>query len=164
MVESTKKQAQKQASDDEGEENEQIRYYEWTDEMKTESDAIIEGEAPSKLTDMTYRRLDIDAKKNWDIFYKNNTTNFYKDRHYIAKEFSELAEALQIQKDVREKGEEVKEVVLLDLGCGVGNAFWPLVDNYGTPPLRVQCCDFSRRAVAFVQENLKFVEEQMEAS
>ncbi|CAD7943872.1 unnamed protein product [Amoebophrya sp. A25] len=25
--------------------------------------------------------------KHWDIFYKNNRTNFFKDRHYLGKEF-----------------------------------------------------------------------------
>jgi methyltransferase-like protein 6 len=43
---------------------------------------------------MTYKRLEIDARKNWDIFYKQNTTNFYKDRHYLKREFSELSDAL----------------------------------------------------------------------
>ena len=64
--------------------------------MQDEAEEILNTEAASKLTEMTYRRLDIDAKKNWDIFYKNNTTNFYKDRHYLSREFSELAEALEI--------------------------------------------------------------------
>jgi len=30
--------------------------------------------------------------KNWDKFYKFNKTNFFKDRHYILREFSELKE------------------------------------------------------------------------
>jgi methyltransferase-like protein 6 len=28
--------------------------------------------------------------KNWEKFYKLNKTNFFKDRHYILKEFEEL--------------------------------------------------------------------------
>ena len=54
--------------------------------------------------------------------------------------------------------------MLLDLGCGVGNAFWPLVETFGMPPLRIQCCDFSKRAVNFVQENVLFDEEHMQAA
>ena len=91
MVESKKT---KEVSSEE-DENQQVRYYEWTTEMQEEAEEILQTEAASKLTDMTYRRLDIEAKKNWDIFYKNNTTNFYKDRHYLAREFSELAQALE---------------------------------------------------------------------
>ena len=105
--------------------------------MTNEADAILKAEAASKLTEMTYKRLDIDASKNCDVFYKNNTTNFYKGRHYLSKEFTELAEALQTQKDLAENGHEEADIVLLNLGCGVGNAFWPLVEIFGMPPLRV---------------------------
>ena len=82
-------------------------------------------------SEMTYKRLEIDARKNWDIFYKNNTTNFYKDRHYLAREFKELADALKISKDTSDM------VTLLDLGCGVGNAFNPLIEKFGMPPLKI---------------------------
>ena len=143
--------------------NGQVRYYEWTDQMQEEAEGVLQGEAETKLTDMTYKRLDIDAKRNWDIFYRNNATNFYKDRHYLAREFTELAEALQAQKDLVDKGEESKEVVLLDLGCGVGNAFWPLVETFKMPPLRVQCCDFSKRAVNFVKENILYSPDHIQA-
>ena len=32
--------------------------------------------------------------KHWDIFYRNNGVNAYKDRHYILREFTQLADAL----------------------------------------------------------------------
>jgi len=41
-----------------------------------------------------YNKLEKDAKRNWDLFYKTNKTNFYKDRHYIKYEFVELVERL----------------------------------------------------------------------
>ena len=31
-----------------------------------------------------------EACRNWDIFYKNNTDQFFKDRHYFAKEFPDV--------------------------------------------------------------------------
>lgn len=32
-----------------------------------------------------------EAARNWDIFYKRNTTKFFKDRHWTDREFDELA-------------------------------------------------------------------------
>lgn len=35
-------------------------------------------------------KLEKEAQKNWDLFYKRNTTKFYKDRHWTLREFEEL--------------------------------------------------------------------------
>ena len=35
--------------------------------------------------------LDAKAAKHWDTFYQQNKTNFFKDRHYLDREFPELA-------------------------------------------------------------------------
>ena len=75
--------------------NGQIRYYEWNEDMTREAAEIIDADARPKLTEMGIKRLELDASRNWDIFYKHNTTNFYKDRHYLAREFTELSEKLE---------------------------------------------------------------------
>ena len=35
-------------------------------------------------------KLEKEAQKNWDLFYKRNATNFFKDRHWTTAEFKEL--------------------------------------------------------------------------
>ena len=35
-------------------------------------------------------KLEKDAQKNWDLFYKRNTTKFFKDRHWTSREFTDL--------------------------------------------------------------------------
>lgn len=35
-------------------------------------------------------KLEKDAQRNWDLFYKRNSTNFFKDRHWTCREFQEL--------------------------------------------------------------------------
>jgi methyltransferase-like protein 6 len=64
------------------------------------------------------------------------------------REFSELATGLKA-------ATPDQQVTLLDLGCGVGNAFWPVIEQHGES-VTVQCCDFSKRAVGFVQEHKLF--------
>ena len=93
-----------------------------------------------------YAKLEKEAKRNWDIFYKNNKTNFYKDRHYIKFEFSELADRIQGLHEIDQP------LTLLDAGCGVGNGFYPLYREF-KEKLLIQCCDFSPRAVTFVKEH-----------
>ena len=42
--------------------------------------------------------------KNWEKFYKFNKTNFFKDRHYILREFSELAEDNRVRISLKTGG------------------------------------------------------------
>ena len=45
----------------------------------------------SKLvSDFKQKKLEKEAQKNWDLFYKRNATNFFKDRHWTTAEFKEL--------------------------------------------------------------------------
>ncbi|PVU99171.1 hypothetical protein BB559_000935 [Furculomyces boomerangus] len=85
-----------------------------------------------------------EAQKNWNLFYKRNTTNFFKDRHWTDREFVELIEN-------KENGEKT---ILLEIGCGVGNFVWPLLDK--NPNLFIHACDFSEKAVELVKENEKY--------
>lgn len=48
------------------------------------------------VSEFKQQRLEIDAKKNWDLFYKRNTTNFFKDRHWTKREFEELKACRQV--------------------------------------------------------------------
>lgn len=58
---------------------------ELTDEVKAAlaADKVVISEFKQNL-------LEKDAQKNWDLFYKRNTTAFYKDRHWTSREFPEL--------------------------------------------------------------------------
>ena len=44
--------------------------------------------------------------------------------------------------------------VLLEAGCGVGNLFFPLLEEI--PKLFIHACDFSKRAVQFVKVSCFF--------
>lgn len=46
------------------------------------------------ISDFKKNKLETEAKRNWDIFYKRNATHFFKDRHWIAREFPELLQAI----------------------------------------------------------------------
>lgn len=42
------------------------------------------------VSDFKLIKLEEEAQKNWDLFYKRNATNFFKDRHWTTREFQEL--------------------------------------------------------------------------
>lgn len=42
------------------------------------------------VSDFKQTKLERDAQKNWDLFYKRNSTHFFKDRHWTTREFEEL--------------------------------------------------------------------------
>ena len=111
-------------------EYEYVHDFEWNETFEKEAQEIIKNN-PDNVESLE-EFMDIQSK-NWEKFYKFNKTNFFKDRHYILEEFNEL------KNDTREK------ITLLDMGCGVGNSFYPLL--YRLPNLYVNAFDFSKRAV-----------------
>lgn len=51
--------------------------------MKLKEDCIT-------VSDFKKKKLEDDAQRNWDLFYKRNSTKFFKDRHWTCREFKEL--------------------------------------------------------------------------
>ncbi|EDW01533.1 GH21487 [Drosophila grimshawi] len=97
-------------------------------------------------------KLEIDAQRHWDLFYKRNETRFFKDRHWTTREFQELLSEQQCSRSGQRR-------TLFEVGCGVGNLVFPLLeeqikeqksDEHG---FYFYACDFSPRAVDFVQAN-----------
>ncbi|XP_042039419.1 uncharacterized protein LOC121785120 [Salvia splendens] len=89
-----------------------------------------------------------DANKYWDIFYKHHQDKFFKDRHYLGKEWGHHF-----------SGEG--RTVVLEVGCGAGNTIFPLLATY--PDLFVHACDFSPRAVNLVKTHKEFTEAKVNA-
>jgi len=124
----------------------------------TESDLKQLAKQNSRMvSEFKAEKLEKEAKKNWDIFYKRNETKFFKDRHWTTREFEEL-----VANDEVGSGEsDEKKKILLEVGCGVGNFAFPLIED--SLDFFIYCCDFSPRAVEFVQNNPLYDEERIKA-
>lgn len=103
-------------------------------------------------------RLESDARKNWDLFYKRNDTRFFRDRHWTTREFEEL---LSDATEVKSRERSTKR--LLEVGCGVGNFVFPLIEDKHNVNYFIYACDFSPRAVEFVKENPLYDESLIKA-
>ncbi|ODN01010.1 Methyltransferase-like protein 6 [Orchesella cincta] len=100
-----------------------------------------------KVTPFEATKLEKEAKKNWDLFYKRNETRFFKDRHWTLQEFEEVS--------------NTSNPVLLEVGCGCGNFIFPMLEE--VPGLKVLACDFSPRAVEFVKSHENYDETRIRA-
>lgn len=100
-------------------------------------------------------KLEQEAKKNWDLFYKRNNTHFFKDRHWITREFPELLTTPLESDQCDEASRSQNRRVLLEAGCGVGNAAFPLMEE--NKDLFVYACDFSPKAIDFFKVKLDAV-------
>lgn len=87
------------------------------------------------------------AFRYWHDFYNRNENRFYKDRHYLHQEFPELNPG-----DANTLSAKPNEpLFLLEVGCGVGNALYPLLEF--NPNLHVIAVDFAASAVNLTKVN-----------
>lgn len=100
-------------------------------------------------------QLEKNARKHWDLFYKRNETRFFKDRRWTTREFQEL-----LSSDSDDYIGDAKR--LLEVGCGVGNLIFPLIEEKRNN-FYVYSCDFSHRAIEFVKQNPLYDEKCMHA-
>ena len=111
------------------------------------------------------RRADAESVKNWDRFYKRNSDRFFKDRHYLAHEFADLTQQLHTLTSAAGSASTASSdgeaVHLLEVGCGVGNALFPLRAMF--PMLRLHGCDCSKNAIALIRQREQQESEQADA-
>lgn len=93
------------------------------------------------------------AGKSWNLFYKRNSTNFFKDRHWVTREFPETL--------------EVKSI--LEIGCGVGNFILPLFEDRkiarecAWEEDRIYACDIAPKAIELLKSDPRYKEPQLNA-
>jgi SAM-dependent methyltransferase len=112
------------------------------------------------VPDYWVQRYEHEAARYWDRFYTRNADRFFKDRHYLQREWSELKPqdgddgddgdgATAERDEVSSLCAGSSELILLEAGCGAGNTMLPLMR--ANPRLRVYAFDFSEVAVRLVQ-------------
>ncbi len=83
-----------------------------------------------KFSEAEMTKLRLEADEQWDKFYAIHQNRFFKDRNWLFTEFPEL--------------HALTNGNILELGCGVGNTVFPILEANISPGLKVFCCDFSK--------------------
>lgn len=100
-----------------------------------------------QLRRLTTERNKDNHKQHWDLYYRNNTINGYKDRHYILREFTELRTAIEAASRERPVA-PASSFSWMEAGCGVGNAMLPIFEEHGALPQWRSLLGFDISAVA----------------
>ncbi|KAI2643661.1 methyltransferase [Xylaria nigripes] len=129
-------------------------HVETDDAYKEYSEQQFAMQRASPVSDFDKQRFNSDPAKFWNLFYKNNTANFFKNRKWLQQEFPVL-EAVT--------AEDAGAKVVLEVGAGAGNTAFPILANNRNPKLKVHACDFSKKAVEVMRTHDEYNPEQMQA-
>lgn len=125
-------------------------HVEWGEEQVKQAQEMISKQYENPVKDFDKSLYNANPAKFWDIFYRNNRENFFKDRKWLQIEFPSLYEVTS---------EDYKEpTTILEIGCGAGNTFYPILNQNKNPNLKIVGCDYLKVAVDLVKLNEAFME------
>ncbi|KOS18231.1 tRNA(Thr) (cytosine(32)-N(3))-methyltransferase [Escovopsis weberi] len=105
-------------------------------------------------TDDAYKLFNGNPSKWWNQFYKNNTSNFFKDRKWLQQEFPILEEVTK---------EDAGPKLVLEIGAGAGNTAFPVLARNKNSELKIHACDFSKTAVEVMRKHESYDPKHIQA-
>lgn len=106
------------------------------------------------VSDFDKARFNSDPQKWWDLFYKQKTSTFFKDRKWLRQEFPILDEVTKVGAGKK---------VVLEIGAGAGNTAFPILKENENPDLRIHAYDFSKKAVETIRASPDYDEKHIQA-
>ncbi|KAF4464979.1 actin filament-binding [Fusarium albosuccineum] len=106
------------------------------------------------VSDFEKRKFSLDPARWWNLFYKNNSANFFKNRKWLQQEFPVLAEVTK---------EDAGPKVVLEIGAGAGNTAFPILADNKNPELKIHACDYSKTAVEVIRNHEQYDPQSIQA-
>ncbi|PQK11717.1 hypothetical protein BB8028_0003g03410 [Beauveria bassiana] len=129
-------------------------HVETDDAYKEYTEQQLEKQRQAPVSDFDKSRFNGNPEKWWNLFYKNNTANFFKNRKWLQQEFPILGTVTT---------EDAGAKVILEIGAGAGNTAFPILANNKNPQLKIHACDFSKTAVEVMRKHEEYSSEQIQA-
>jgi len=108
----------------------------------------IEKQKNAAVDEEKAKDLVTNPENRWNDFYEQHECKFFMDRKWLDKEAPELFEG----------GTQDQKLYVYDVGCGVGNTTFPLLET--NPNLFIYCSDYSSTAIDLVKNNPIYLKEQ----
>jgi tRNAThr (cytosine32-N3)-methyltransferase len=118
------------------------------------SEEQYERQRQDPVSDFDRKRFNDQPEKWWNVFYKNNKTNFFKNRKWLSQEFPILDEVTK---------EDSPPALLLEVGAGAGNSAFPILEKSKNKGLKIHACDFSKKAVELIRSHELYNPERIQA-
>lgn len=141
----------------------------WSEEQESAAHKKVLENSSQPLPPEKQEEYENKASDYWDDFYTIHENRFFKDRQWLFTEFPELSSSYKSQSDIdgeqkpdsqanqddesRSRPGSSATYRILEVGCGVGNTVFPILQTNNDPGLFVYCCDFSTTAVDIVKSN-----------
>ncbi|ATY66835.1 actin binding protein [Cordyceps militaris CM01] len=129
-------------------------HVETDDAYKEYTELQLEKQRQAPVSDFDKSRFNSNPEKWWNLFYKNNTANFFKNRKWLLQEFPILGDVM---------AEDAGAKVILEIGAGAGNTAFPILSNNKNSQLKIHACDFSKTAVEVMRKHEEYNTEQIQA-
>lgn len=129
-------------------------HVETDDAYKEYSEQQFAMQRASPVSDFDKNKFNSDPARFWNLFYKNNATNFFKNRKWLRQEFPILHKIT---------AEDAGPQLVLEVGAGAGNTAFPILANNQNPKLKLHACDFSKKAVEVMRSHAEYTTEKMQA-
>lgn len=120
---------------------------EWGEEQVEQANERIAEQKKDPVSDYDKSLYNGNPARYWDIFYKNNKENFFKDRKWLQIEFPILYSSTR---------KDAGPVTIFEIGCGAGNTFFPILNQNENKDLKIYAADFAPKAVDLVKESPNF--------
>lgn len=124
---------------------------EWDEEQEEEAMEKVKINSEIKLSRDLIEKYETDASKYWNEFYNIHVNNFFKDRHWLFTEFPELAS----------KNDQPQTI--FEVGCGVGNTIFPILQYSTSKNLLIYGSDFSPNAIEILKSTPEYNEKRCKA-
>ncbi|XP_034243186.1 tRNA N(3)-methylcytidine methyltransferase METTL2 [Thrips palmi] len=128
---------------------------EWDEEQQKQAQMKVAENSEKLVPEENRQKFEDDANKYWDSFYNNHQNRFFKDRHWLFTEFPELAPKASTKMPI-DSADSNTHRRILEIGCGVGNTVFPVLQYSQDKNLFVYCCDFSATAIDILKENPEY--------